>query len=178
MNYNTVILIYSIPVLPHFPVASTEQNGCMSFHLEFLSRSILFFPHASQKIANRPRNTHSCCNSKSKKKCIPPIFQCLNCIPFHNAVHTIIKSTSGNQRDYGSNKKRCRCFFTDSCKNFCIHICNKASHQRRKKNISPEFFSQKEYQPAKETANCCQRQIFLFYMKKNSKSHRANGSGN
>lgn len=144
----------------------------------FLARSVLLFPYSSQKITDRPRNTHSCCNSKSKKKRIPSIFQCSNSISFHNAVHTIIKSTSGNQRDYGSNKKRCRCFFTDSCKNFCIHICNKASHQSRKKNISPEFFSQKEHQPAKETANCCQRQIFLFYMKKNSKSYRANGSGN
>mgnify|MGYP007071185643 CR=1 FL=1 len=132
----------------------------------FLARSVLLFPYSSQKITDRPRNTHSCCNSKSKKKRIPSIFQCSNSISFHNAVHTIIKSTSGNQRDYGSNKKRCRCFFTDSCKNFCIHICNKASHQSRKKNISPEFFSQKEHQPAKEAANCCQRQIFLFYNEK------------
>ena len=104
----------------------------------FLARSVLLFPYSSQKITDRPRNTHSCCNSKSKKKRIPSIFQCSNSISFHNAVHTIIKSTSGNQRDYGSNKKRCRCFFTDSCKNFCIHICNKASHQSRKKNISQE----------------------------------------
>ena len=144
----------------------------------FLARSVLLFPYSSQKIADRPRNTHSCCNSKSKKKSIPSIFQCSNSISFHNAVHTIIKSTSGNQRDYGSNKKRCRCFFTDSCKNFCIHICNKTSHQSRKKHITPEFFSQKEHQPAKKAANCCQRQIFLFYMKKHSKSHRTNGSGN
>ena len=33
----------------------------------FLTRSVLLFPYTSQKIANRPRNTHSCCNSKSKK---------------------------------------------------------------------------------------------------------------
>ena len=37
---------------------------------------------------------------------------------------------------------------------------------------------QKEHQPAKKAANCCQRQIFLFYVKKNSKSYRADGSGN
>ena len=162
MNYNTVIFIYSIPVLPHFSgcIYGTKRMYVISPGISFQVNSV--FPHTSQKIANRPRNTHSRRNSKRKKKSVPSIFQCPNSISFHNAVHTIIKSTSGNQRDYGSNKKRCRCFFTDSCKNFCIHICNKASHQRRKKNISPEFFSQKEYQPAKETANCCQRQIFLF----------------
>ena len=104
----------------------------------FLARSVLFFPYTSQKIADCPRNTHSCCNSKSKKKSIPSIFQRPNSISFHYAVHTIIKSTSGNPKDYRSNKKRCRYFFTDSCKNFCIHICNKASHQSRKKNISQE----------------------------------------
>ena len=159
----------------HLP---SKTGMCYFIGNFFLTRSVLLFPYTSQKIANRPRNTHSCCNSKSKKKGIPPIFQCLNCIAFHNTTHTIIKSTSGNQRDYGSNKKRCRCFFTDSCKNFRIHICNKASQQSRKKHITPEFFSQKEHQPAKKAANCCQRQIFLFYVKKNSKSYRADGSGN
>ena len=134
----------------------------MSFHLEFLSRSILFFPHTSQKIANRPRNTHSRRNSKRKKKSVPSIFQCPNSISFHNAVHTIIKSTSGNQRDYGSNKKRCRCFFTDSCKNFCIHICNKASHQRRKKNISPESFPRRNTSQLRKPPTAAKGKYFFF----------------
>ena len=144
----------------------------------FLARSVLLFPYSSQKITDRPRNTHSCCNSKSKKKRIPSIFQCSNSISFHNAVHTIIKSTSGNQRDYGSNKKGCRCFFTDSCKNFRIHICNKASHQSRKKNISPQTLPKEKDQPAKKTTGSSQRQIFSFHVKKKTKSHRSDSSGN
>ena len=100
------------------------------------------------------------------------------CRPARVRKAMAVMSTSGNQGYYGSYKKRSRCFLTDSCKNFRIHICNKTSKQCWKKNISPEGFSQNKHQPTNKTATCYQRQIFLFHMKKDSKSYRANGSGN
>ena len=158
--------------MPMYPI--NEPQTCL--HGSY--SSLFVFPYTSKKITNRPRNTHSCCNSKSKKKGITSIFQCSNSISLQNAVHTIIKSTSGNQGYYGSDKKRSRCFLTDSCKNFRIHICDKTSKQCWEKNISPEGFSQNKHQPTNKTACCYQRQILLFHMKKDSKSYRANSSGN
>ena len=151
----------------------------MSFHREFLSCQVSSTFSLQFSENNRSTTQYSFLLQFQKQKETYPVhipmleqYFLPQCCSYNN------KEYFRESRDYGSNKKRCRCFFTDSCKNFCIHICNKASHQSRKKNISPEFFSQKEHQPAKEAANCCQRQIFLFYMKKNSKSCRANGSGN
>ena len=139
---------------------------------------ILFLLYTSEEIADCPRNTHSRCNSKCKEKSIPSIFQCLYRVPFHYTVHAVIKCTSGNQRNNRSYKKGCRRFFTDSCKNFRIHIYNKACQQSRKKDISPKSFSEKKHHPAYKSTSCCQRQVFLFHMEENSKSHGTKGSGN
>ena len=110
-------------------VFSTEINLQGRNHLTVTAALILFLLYTSEEIADCPRNTHSRCNSKCKEKSIPSIFQCLYRVPSHYTVHAVIKCTSGNQRNNRSYKKGCRRFFTDSCKNFRIHIYNKACQQ-------------------------------------------------
>ena len=143
----------------------------------FLARSVLLFPYSSQKITDRPRNTHSCCNSKSKKKRIPSIFQCSHSISFHNAVHTIIKSTSGNQRDYGSTKKD-----VDVSLQILARISAYTSVTKPAIRVGRKTFPQNSF-PRRNTSQLrkpptAARGKYSFYMKKNSKSYRANGSGN
>lgn len=92
-------------------------------------QSVLFFLYTSEEIANRPRNTHTCRNSKGKEKGIPPISQCAYRISFYNTVHAVIKRTSWNKRNHRSDKKRGRSLFTDPCQNFRIHIYHKTSQQ-------------------------------------------------
>ena len=52
--------------------------------------------NTSQKITDRPRNTHSRGDSKCEEKGVPPIFKCLHGISLHNTAHAVIKGTSGN----------------------------------------------------------------------------------
>ena len=157
---------------------SQLKQGTYLIWLIYNLQSILFFLYTSEKIANRPCNTHPCRNSKSKKKSIPSIFQCLHCISLYNTVHTVIKCASWNERNHGCDEKGSRSLFADSCKNFRIHICNKTSQQCRKKNTSPQTLPKEKDQPAKKTTGSSQRQIFSFHVKKKTKSHRSDSSGN
>ena len=75
---------------------SQLKQGTYLIWLIYNLQSILFFLYTSEKIANRPRNTHPRGDSKCEEKGIPPIFKCLHGISLYNTAHAVIKGTSGN----------------------------------------------------------------------------------
>ena len=52
--------------------------------------------NTSQKITDRPRNTHPRGDSEREEKGISPIVKCLHGISLYNTAHAVIKGTSGN----------------------------------------------------------------------------------
>lgn len=66
---------------------------------------------------------------------------------FYDRIHAVIKCTSGNQWNHGSDEKRSRSLLADTGEDFRIKVYDKSSNETWNENAAPHRFSDQKNEP-------------------------------